>query len=288
MITPLLAAIAAAAPVGEATPGPILDELRRARAALPQGTRAVVVFDFDGTLLKGDITEGGPKTGGRPAFPGMVELGIDSALSASHPPGSFPEWEAVYRRVEQEQGGNAAYVLPLTVFAGAKETSLEELARRHFAQKVKGHLFASTTEVLRRLVAEGFECHVVSASAEAYVAAAAGELGLDRGRFHGVRARLDPTGRITPDIVQYPYREGKATVVRRLLAERPARLVGALGNSWDTDGAMLEMAARGRLDGQGAGAWIFNAGPAPQWAQGLGIREQSLGRTVGEARPADK
>jgi len=276
--------LAAQPPSAESAPEPILAEIRAARAALAAGIRPVVVFDFDGTLLKGDITEGGPPSAGRGPFPGMVELGIAAGLSASHPPGSFPSWEANYRRIERELGGAAAYRLPLTVFAGAREEELAELARRHFEAELRPRLFATTARVLRELAAEGFECHVVSASAEAYVAAAAEGLGLPRDRIHGVRARLDPQGRIQPEVVQFPYREGKGAVIRRILGGRPARLVGVLGNSWDTDGAMLELAARQRLAGEGgAGSWIFNAGPPPAWAAGLGIREGRLDSVVGPA-----
>lgn len=279
---PLLAAAPTVA--GESAPQPILAEIRAARASLPPGTRAVVVFDFDGTLLKGDITEGGPPSAGRGPFPGMVELGIAAGLSVSHPPGSFASWETHYRRIERELGGAAAYGLPLTVFAGAREEALAELARRHFEAELRHRLFTTTARVLRELAAEGFECHVVSASAEAYVAAAAEGLALPRDRLHGVRARLDQEGRIQPHIVQFPYREGKSAVIRRILGGPPARLVGVLGNSWDTDGAMLELAARQRLAGEGgAGSWIFNAGPPPAWAKGLGIREGRLDSVVGPA-----
>jgi phosphoserine phosphatase len=268
----------------ESLPEPILAEIRAARSTLPPGTRAVVVFDFDGTLLNGDITEGGPASGGRGVFPGMVELGIAAGLSATHPPGSFRTWESEYRRLESEQGGDVAYRLPLTAFTGAGENRLAELARRHFGAELRPRLFATTTRILKTLETEGYECHVISASAEVYVAAAAEELGLSRDRFHGVRARLDAQGRILPEIVQFPYREGKSTVIGRLITGRDARLLAVLGNSWDTDGAMLELAARQRLEGRGgAGSWIFNAGTAPAWARGLGIREGTLTSVVGEA-----
>ena len=67
----------------------ILDHIRQTRSAILKSDlarkmtaspRFIVIWDFDGTILKGDSSEG-LMVGGKTVYPGLAQLAIENGLS---------------------------------------------------------------------------------------------------------------------------------------------------------------------------------------------------------------
>lgn len=262
----------------------ILARAERARAAQP-GVRLLACFDFDGTLLKGDCTEG-LEENGRTVYEGITSECIRAGLSSLYPAADgAAAWRRDYEAMDRTEGPAKAYPFAVTCLAGAPVDAIESVARRHYEGRQRRHLYQVTSQLLRDLEHEGIECHVISASADLFVAASGPSLGLPRERIHGIVVGKDNQGRLTKDVLRLTTAEGKAAMVRELLdgGKGTAHVLAAFGNSWSTDGAMLRTAVESKLPGGVSGtAWIFNAGPRPSWAEGLEIKTGELRSVVGD------
>jgi phosphoserine phosphatase len=217
------------------------------------GQPPLVVFDFDDTLIAGDISMA------------MVALlaerrhtDLYSLLETYQRP-----WDAG-RKVEA-CGILAAMLAGMTVDQArglAHDALARELARPTCTRDLGGAAPASEhvafreglrpRQAMRRLVSDllerGVEVWVVSASPQPVVEVAARELfGIPPEQVAAVRTRVRD-GRLTDD-VQPPVtvRQGKREAIQALIGRRPALV---FGDTW-TDFEMLTYAERGVLIGEG-------------------------------------
>lgn len=263
-----------------------LQQVRRhAEAALTAegGSASSLVFvafwDFDGTLLKGDCSEGLVEQG-QPVYAGLAQVCIERGLSAQYPagPGAFARFWHDYQWLDEHVGHWLAYPFIPQMLHGADPGRVRAVAAEHFEHVLAPQLFAASLAVLHGLEAAGVRNYVLSASADVFVAGAAGSLGLPPARLHGIEVELDGQGRMTTNVrAPVTYAEGKVQKLRQIVAALQAEEAGrrvcvlaAFGNSYGTDGPFLEDTARGRLPGGGTGlAVMINGGPAPTRYAGL-------------------
>lgn len=251
----------------------LLAELRETRAVLAEkfsDARFLAFWDFDGTLLRGDCSEG-LAVRRRSVYPGLVQLAIEHGFAADYPAaGGFPVWRRDYLGLRRRFGAWLAYPFLAQIFAGAEERALLGLAERHFAATLGRFYFAASRFIFGGLAAVGVEQHVLSASPEFFVRGAAAGLGLPPARLHGIRLHL-AAGRLTRDPVHpVSFAEGKRLllleIVRAAAQEAPARpvfILAAFGNCHANDGPFLAQVAHGTLPSGRPLAVMINAGTAP-------------------------
>ena len=239
------------------------------RAQFP-AARFLAFWDFDGTLLRGDCTEGYAERG-REVYPGLARLAIARGLSADYPDeGGYAAWKDDYAELKRRVGPWLAYPWIAQVWAGAEEAALQELARQHFSVTLSRHYFAASRLWFDGLAADGVEQHVISASPEVFVRGAAASLGIAPERIHGIRVRATD-GRLTREVgYPVPFGEGKLArlheIVRASQAESPLQpvfVIAAFGNDFVTDGPFAAFVARQVLPAGKPLAVMINAGLAP-------------------------
>jgi hypothetical protein len=233
-------------------------------------------WDFDGTILKGDCSEGFEENG-RKVYSGLAEVGINRGLSALYPPpDGFAKFSEDYNYMNRRVGHWLAYPFLAQAFRGAKLQSLQDMAARHFEDVLHRYYFKSSVTILKQLAALGIEHHVISASADFFVTPAAPGLGLQTTNVHGIQLR-ENNGVVTEELV-YPvtYAAGKTEALRSVVTEvershlgRPVFVLAAFGNSYDTDGHFLKFVAEQKLPAGKPLSVMINGGKTPASYQDL-------------------
>ena len=254
------------------------DEILRSVQATKSGPAPVFLafWDFDGTIIKGDCSEG-LKADGKPVYPGLAQVTIERGLSSLYPPaGGFAGFWTDYTNLETRIGPWLAYPFIPQMLRGAKADDVLELSRRHFAGTLSNYFMASSLKIIRALERGGVESHVVSASADFFVKGAAGSLGVPAEHIHGIEVRVRD-GRVTEEIV-YPitWNTGKLEKIQVLAAQlehespgRRAFILAGFGDSYTTDGPFLKFIATQTLPVGKPMAVFFNSKNEPDEYRGL-------------------
>jgi len=251
------------------------------------GARPLAVFDFDNTMLDGDIAfcsiwyqaakrRWGFDPGAEADGPFSPELSrmFRRYEAARGSPAELRLFDGLvyalydrYRTLKEREGKPAALAYVTRLLSGltpdeARALSDEALRAcqelpaclrtfsptpgqrgRPMVEQWGVRLRPAIAWMLRRLKRANFEIHVVSASPEWLVEAAAARYGLSASRVHGVRTRVEG-GRIGREIVPpITWRAGKVDAIRREAGRRPDL---AFGDAW-TDFEMLTWARTGVL-----------------------------------------
>ncbi|PTY04973.1 hypothetical protein DB347_19985 [Opitutaceae bacterium EW11] len=283
------------APLGRASaPEPVADailrEIYETQQALRQkspNARFLAFWDFDGTILKGDCSEGYEENG-RAVYPGLAQVAIEHGLASGYrPQGGFAEFWHDYRTMDERIGHWLAYPYLVQMLAGARADDVSRLAREHFQTVLAPYVFAASRHILDDLAAQGVENHILSASAEVFVQAGSSFVGVPIERAHGIRVRI-VDGRLTHELV-YPvtFADGKRERLEQILAEarretpdRDVFVIAAFGNSYSTDSAFLAYTARQQLPAGHGVAVMFNGGTEPERWKGA-FRRAEIDATVG-------
>lgn len=210
----------------------------------------MMFWDFDGTIIKGDVSVGLSDGKGGFLYPGLAELTVKAGLSKIVKPEEFKHFiEVVYPKM-CDYGVWLGYPFIAQLNAGFEEKKIAAFAKAKFEKVMKPWIFASSAEIYTRLQKAGVMMQVISASPEVYVAAAAETLGIPKAQVTGIRLEND-AGIISTRMV-YPLSDGngKAEYVRRIVSAVPhAVAVAGFGNSYHTDGAFLRYIVQTTLPG---------------------------------------
>jgi len=276
-ITPVL--------LGSAQPEPqsaaLLDLLLGVREAIlasgaPQDAVFVTVWDFDGTILDGDCSEGLQRDG-QVVYPGLAQLSIEHGLSALYSGnGGFTAFWRDYRMLDERIGHWIAYPYILQMLRGANADQVSHLAEDAFKTRYSPHYFASSMYIIRGLQSAGVEVQILSASAERFVRGSAVTLGIDPEHISGIRV-AERAGLLTEELI-YPvtWADGKRRRLEQLLQARaeaepgkPVYVIGGFGNSYNTDGPFLAWIAKRSLPAGEPVVVMINGGPTPESYTGL-------------------
>ena len=261
LIAAILAIVCSAAYAAEQHAEPIVKQIltnvKRIKAADPSAV-PMAFWDFDGTIIKGDVSEG-LEENGKTIFKGLVQRTIEEGYSTVYGRAEWKRYsEADYPRLN-EIGRWIAWPYNAQIYAGTRVADLDAFCVREFEHVYRKWYFTSSLAMLRALEKAGVENYVVSASPEIFVANASATLPLPRERLRGIRVRLS-AGYVTTDVVYpLPMGEGKVEVVRELVLSRPHGVaVAGFGNSYSTDGAFLRyIAAQPSLPGGAKGTAVM-------------------------------
>lgn len=236
----------------------ILQNVKLVKAADPSAV-PMAFWDFDGTIIKGDVSEGLVEDG-EVRFKGLIQRTIESGYSFVYRPedGWKRYSEVDYPRLN-EMGRWISWPFNAQIYAGVREADINAFCAREYDLVYRKWYFASSMEMMRKLEKAGVENYVISASPELFVGNAAATLKLPRERLRGIRVKIS-AGYVTTQIeYPLPQGEGKVEVLRDLLLSRPHGVaVAGFGNSYSTDAAFLRyVAAQPSLPGGAKGTAVM-------------------------------
>jgi phosphoserine phosphatase len=256
----------------------ILVNVSKVKAAAPDAV-PMAFWDFDGTVIRGDISTG-YELDGRKVYSGMLakaaEKGFSTVFRSAADAEEFLAGD--YPRLSEKYGRWLSWPLFGQVFSGADAEKLERFCRDYADSALKRWYFESSLAIMRALEKAGVENYVVSGSYDIFVKAASVAAGVPRSRALGIRQRI-AGGRITTQLeYPLPMNEGKVECVREVLNARPGAVaVAAFGNSYWTDGPFMRYVAVNPLPGGAkATALMINGGtPPPEYAGLFRLAEQA-------------
>jgi phosphoserine phosphatase len=230
-------------------------------------------WDFDGTILKGDCSEGLNETNG---FKGLMELGVLKGYSTEFKgeEGVNAFWKK-YREMESVNKKEAYVYLP-RLFSGNKEETIVNLAKEHFNSVIRNFYFPSSIQILEQLKANGIDSYILSASAHFFIKGIVGTLPIDANHMFGIEMKILDGIITTEEIEPVTYAEGKTErlklIVNSLLKEKKTEqvfILAGFGNSFHTDGPFLQYIAEQRLLSGQPTIVMINGGYAPEEYEGL-------------------
>ena len=247
----------------------ILSNIAKLKAVDPSVV-PMAFWDFDGTIIKGDISEG-VRENGVVRYQGMTCAGIMAGFSPFYKgEEGCRQFDRDYARLN-EIGRFIAWPFIGQVFAGVKVADFNRFCAQQVRDVYSKWYFASSVAILRRLEAAGVENHIISGSPDLFVRNAAESIGLASDRMHGNRLVIDEG--ILSTRIEYPVTtgEGKVEVLRRLVnARKNAVAVAGFGDSYRTDGAFLRYIVRQTLPGGARGfALMINGSGSDTGYEGL-------------------
>ena len=247
----------------------VRENIAKLKAVCPEVV-PMAFWDFDGTILKGDISEGLEEDGVK-RYAGLVARTIEAGLSPIY--GGAAGWQQYlvdYRRMN-EIGRWLAWPYNAQLFLGVKAADLDAFCQAEVDRVYRKWYFASSIAIWRELEKLGVENYVVSASPEIFVRNTAASLGVTTDRTRAIRVAIDGGRMTTRLIYPIPFGEGKVENVRELVLARPNGVaVAGFGNSYSTDGAFLRYIVSQPLPGGAKGfALMINGGKAKPGFEGL-------------------
>ena len=248
----------------------VLDNVAKLKAARPDAV-PMAFWDFDGTIIKGDVSEGLDEDGVQ-KFKGLIEETILAGLSTTYkgPEGWIRYRDRDYPRMK-EIGRWLAWPYNGQIYKGVPAAKLDDFCHRKYDEVYRYWYFASSIKIMQALEKAGVENYVVSASPEIFVRNSDRTLGLPRERLRAIRIAIDAGYMTTKIIYPVPYDHGKVENVRELVLARPHGVaVAGFGNSYSTDGEFLKYIVTQSLPGGAKGfALMINGGPERDGYKGL-------------------
>lgn len=221
----------------------VLENVEKMRAADPTAV-PMAFWDFDGTIIKGDLGLG-LQIDGQEAYRGLLDVVIQGGYNPIYKgPDATRRWLDDYNHMTK-LGPWLAQGFDAQMFAGVLADDLDAFCVKAFAEnRYADWYFASSMAIWKALDKAGVENYVVSASIESLMRNAASTLGISRNRIRATRV-VQEGGRWTTKIVQpIPYGEGKVDAVQEIVRARPQGVaVAAFGNSYSTDAPFLRYVA---------------------------------------------
>jgi phosphoserine phosphatase len=243
-------------------------------------------WDFDGTTMKGDCSEG-LREDGHLVYAGLAQLAIEHGLSEIYPAaGGFENFWNDYTNLDARIGHWLAYPFIVQMLRGAKADAVSELSRQYFSTTLSNYLRASSVRIIGELKRGGVESHIVSASAELFVRGASASLDIPTNHIHGIQVKIRE-GRLTEELV-YPmtWNIGKRQKIQAVVAEteqhegKNVYVLAGFGDSYHTDGPFLEYIAKQPLPAGKAISVFYDDTNAPVEYRGL-FYQASHRATVG-------
>ena len=246
-------------------------------------------WDFDGTTMKGDCSEGLSENG-RQVYPGLAQVAIEHGLSQIYPAdGGFEKFWNDYTNMDAHAGHWLAYPFLIQMLRGAKVDDVRQLSSDYFVNTLSNYLHSSSVRIIREMERGGVESHIISASAELFVQGVSASLKIPTNHIHGIQVRIRD-GRLTEELV-YPVTRsiGKRQKVQEVVAEaereQPGRKVYVLagfGDSYHTDGPFLKYIATQTLPAGKPISVFYDNTNAPAEYQGLFYQASHLATVSGK------
>lgn len=216
--------------------------------------KELAIFDFDGTILKGDCSDG-LKIEGETIYDGLTRECIQAGFSKKYPDKeAFKAFETAYQEKFMRGDKFGAHCDYVGLFEGANVEELTDFCQKRFDESYAPFLFREAIEEIEKLAQKGVEVHIVSASLEIFVRCADKYLpSVKRENIHGARFEVENNHLTDKMIEPVPYGEGKARLMRALEKEKGAKTLYGYGDNYVIDGYFLN-----EILAQGGEAHIIN------------------------------
>ena len=222
-------------------------------------------WDFDGTIIKGDVSIGLVEDG-KTCYRGLLEEVLSAGwVPIYQGPDAYRTWQKDYARMT-EIGSWLAQSFDAQMFGEVSSSALDAFCQAKIRENgYEKWYFASSVAIWKALDEMGVRNFVISANMEALVRNLAPTLDIPRDRVRG--CRTDEVGGLWTRRIQYPVLvgEGKAEFVARVVGDCPHGVaIAGFGNSYSTDAAFLRYIATQKLPaGATPLAVMINGGIAP-------------------------
>ncbi|MBP7283739.1 MAG: haloacid dehalogenase-like hydrolase [Leptospiraceae bacterium] len=234
----------------------------------------VAFWDFDGTILKGDCSEG-LEENGKQVYEGLIELGVTKGYAKDYKgEEGLSGLRKEFARLEKTDIGQA-YLFAPKIFAGNDVKTLQSFASGHFKEVLQKYYFPSSVQILNKLKEAGVKSYIISASADFFVKGSVGTIPVDLDSMNGIEMKIENGKTTSTEIPPITFAEGKRKkielIVGKILQEKKADYVFILagfGNSFRTDGPFLEYIAEQKLQAGKPISVMINGGNPPDEYKG--------------------
>jgi len=233
----------------------------------------ITFWDFDGTIMKGDCTEG-LVIRGKQVFKGLAQKSIEAGFSREYPPAKYSIFKKTALHLEKTD--HTAYLLLYPrALAGNEEKKIITFSEDYFNSTLRGYFFQSSMAIMKSLQKADIGIYVISASAQVFVQGAARALDIPSDNIRGIVMKSD-RGKITKDLVPpVTHGPGKTIVIKQIVADLerktggPVFILAGFGNSFSTDGDFLAYITKMKLPAGKTMAVMINGGKAPGKYRGM-------------------
>ncbi len=227
----------------------------------------LTVWDFDGTILKGDCTEG-LEENGTMVYDGAARLAVDAGFAGKYTgPDGFRRFWDDYQTLDKKEGHVISYSFLVTAFAGARVSEIQALSEKHFENVIKNYYFDDSIQIIRALQKNGVKIQIVSASPEFIVAGSSRSVEVPLSYISG-NVSVEKDGLVSDKIAPpINYADGKTKrielILKKMREQNPGArifILGGFGNSYHTDGAFLEWISKQTLPAGKTVSVMINGG----------------------------
>lgn len=193
-----------------------------------QGFVPAAFFDYDGTIIDGDVTEGTVPLGNTqnppPTNPGLDEILIGLGYSSCFPSGSFREFRHQYDTM-YETNRAQGLALALTIFNGVSVRSIEKVVKETYKSAYAKYFWKTMAELLFCLANLGVVNIIITASPTIFVTQVQKYLPINEVLGVDVAIIKD---KLTNKITKLPYNLEKRRTIIDFLEKNP-KIVPVLG-----------------------------------------------------------
>lgn len=221
--------------------------------------KEIAIWDFDGTIIKGDCSEGLDDSE-KLSYKGLITESILAGLSNQYKGEDgvkkfFEEYNSLLKTGDKK----AAYTYVTKIFVGTEQKKLEQFSENYFNEVMHSFYFSDSIKNMKELKEKGVENFVISASLEAFVVGASKTLGIPVDHIVGIKVKID-NGLMTDEVIEpVPFAEGKVAIMKEIEKKYKAKALYGFGNSYSTDGPFLY-----EISNQGGQSTMINGGkPCP-------------------------
>jgi phosphoserine phosphatase len=176
--------------------------------------------DLDGTLIKGDITEGGENFMGVPEFMYEYHYDLIPASGLALYPTYADYSKEYYRRADAYDTG--AYLMPSLIY----QPSQDEVIAEYWESTISKYFVDYTKNYLTKKAGQGCNVWLVTGSSLPYVSPCANYIDIDR------------IVAVEPDKI-ISYGPGKIERMQELTNEQLTGVAGYIGDTWNNDGPIM-------------------------------------------------
>lgn len=218
--------------------------LKRNPKAIP-----AVFLDYDGTIIKGDITEGA-----KGKYRGLAEILVEKKLV--QPPYNngttedlnklLTEYETIYRK----SGDKAAYAFICDVFSnlGSKEQEqIDVIVNKYFKEVLYKYHFYSSKRFIEEFSKHGISIYIISGSPKQFIQGSRNIFPMiPAENLFGINRERNSSGQLIDPIIHFA--QGKVERIKKILDDARNKgkkivPIGGFGNSWASDAPFLHYVA---------------------------------------------
>jgi len=235
-------------------------------------------WDFDGTILKGDCSEG-YQNNNKNIYKGLVELAIKNNFSQLYSEKQYEKFWKKYKKLDEEKGHYASYTFLTQIFAGTKEENIQNLADKHIKSVIKNYFFESSIKIFNKLKKNDIQNYVISASPDFFVKPLYRYLKISKKQIYGIELEVKK-GILTNNILKpVNYAKGKTQkiqkIIKQLQKKHPKKkiyILAGFGNSYTTDGEFLKYIVQHKLPSKKTISVMINGGKTPKKYKNLFLK----------------